>query len=105
MTFSLPLPSSILKLPKRNAVAVVEVVVEGNNRNAVAVVVEGDNRIVVVVVYSFTIYEVVLKKKLSLGSMWDRCGIDVGSMKGRFRVDVGSMWSQGGRGRKIYIIK
>ena len=42
------------------------VVVEGSNRNAVAavvVVVEGNNRNVVVVVYSFTIYQAVLKKK------------------------------------------
>ena len=60
----------MLKLPKRNAVAVVEVVVEGNNRNAVAVV------------YSFTTYEVVLKKKVE-------SRVDVGSMKGRFRVDIG----------------
>ena len=36
-------------------------VVEGNNRNVVAVV-----------VYSFTIHEAMLKKKLSVGSMWGR---------------------------------
>ena len=30
------------------------------------------NRNVAVVVYSFTIYEAVLKKKLSVGPMWDR---------------------------------
>ena len=42
-----------------------------------------------VVVYSFTIYEAVLKKKLSVGSMWGRC-----------RVDVGSMWGRCGRGWK-----
>ena len=35
-----------------------------------------------VVVYSFTIYEAVLKNKLSVGSMWDRC-----------RVELRSMWS------------
>ena len=57
------------------------VAVEGNNRNVV----------VVVVVYSFTIYQAVLKKKLSVGSMWDRCRVDGGSMKGRCKVDVGSM--------------
>ena len=34
----------------------------------------------VVVVYSFTIHQAVLKKKLSLGSMLGRCGVDVGSM-------------------------
>ena len=39
-----------------------------NNRNVVAVV-----------VYSFTIHEAVLKK-LSVGSMWGRCGVDAGSM-------------------------
>ena len=61
------------------------------NRNAVAVVVEGNNRNVVVVVYSFTIYEAVLKKKLSVGSMWGRCRVDVGPMWGRCGVDVGSM--------------
>ena len=44
------------------------------------VVVEGNNRNVVVVVYSFTIYQAVLKKKLIVGSMWDRCRVDVGSM-------------------------
>ena len=38
-----------------------------------------------VVVYSFTIYEAVLKKV--------ECRVDVGSMKGLCRVDVGSMWS------------
>ena len=54
------------------------VAVEGNNRN-------------VVVVYSFTINQAVLKKKLSVGSMWDRCKVDEGSMKGRCKVDVGSM--------------
>ena len=41
-----------------------------------------NNRNVAVVVYSFTIYEALLKKKLSVGSMWGRC-----------RVHVGSMWS------------
>ena len=47
-----------------------------------------------VVVYSFTIYEAVLKKKLSVGPMWDRCiKVDVVSMWGWCRVDVGSMWS------------
>ena len=30
-----------------------------------------------VVVYSLNIYEAVLKKKLSVGSMWDRCRVDV----------------------------
>ena len=56
------------------------------------VAVEGNNRNVVVVVYSFTIYQAVLKKKkLSVGSMWDRCRVDGGSMKGRCKVDVGSM--------------
>ena len=40
------------------------------------VVVEGNNRNVVVVVYSFTIYQAVLKKKVE-------CRVDVGSMKGR----------------------
>ena len=50
------------------------------NRNAVAVVVEGNNRNVVVVVYSFTIYEAVFKKRLSVGSMWDRCRVDEGSI-------------------------
>ena len=39
-----------------------------------------NNRNVAVVVYSFTIYEVVLKKELSVGSMWGPCGVDVGSM-------------------------
>ena len=43
-----------------------------------------NNRNVVAVVYSFTIYEAVLKKKLSVGSMWDRC-------RGRCWVAVGSM--------------
>ena len=33
-----------------------------------------------VVVYSLTIHEAVLKTKLSVGSMWDRCRVDVGSM-------------------------
>ena len=55
------------------------------------VAVEGNNRNVVVVVYSFTIYQAVLKKKLSVGSMWDRCRVDGGSKKGRCKVDVGSM--------------
>ena len=42
-----------------------------------------------VVVYSFTIYEAVLKKKLSVGPMWDRCiKVDVVSMWGWCRVDV-----------------
>ena len=41
-----------------------------------------NNRNVAVVVYSFTIYEAVLKNKLSVGSMWDRC-----------RVELRSMWS------------
>ena len=40
------------------------------------------SRNVAVVVYSFTIYEAVLKNKLSVGSMWDRC-----------RVELRSMWS------------
>ena len=52
------------------------------------------NRNVAMVVYSFTIYEAVLKKKLRVGSMWDPCG-----------VDVGSMWGRRGRGWKICIIK
>ena len=39
-----------------------------------------NNRNVAVVVYSFTIYEAVLKKKLSVGSMWGRCRVDVRSM-------------------------
>ena len=42
------------------------------NRNVVVVMVAG-KRNVVVVVYSSTIHEAVLKKKLSLGSMWCRC--------------------------------
>ena len=42
-----------------------------------------------VVVYSFTIYEAVLKKKVE-------CRVDVGSMRGRCRVDVGSMWGRCG---------
>ena len=50
-----------------------------------------NNRNVAVVVYSFTLYEEVLKKKLSVGSIWDRCRVDVGSMYDK--VDVGSMWS------------
>ena len=33
--------------------------------------------VVAVVVYSFTIYEAVLEKKLSVGPMWDRCRVDV----------------------------
>ena len=53
-----------------------------------------NNRNVAVVVYSFTIHEAVLKKKLSVGSMWGRCRVDVGSMWGRCRVDVGSMWGR-----------
>ena len=53
-----------------------------------------NNRNVAVVVYSFTIYEAALKKKLSVGSMWDRCGVDVGSMRGRC-----------GRGWKIHMVK
>ena len=44
------------------------------------------------VVYSFTVCEAVLKKKLSVGSMWDRCRVDVRPMQGRRRVDVGSIW-------------
>ena len=36
-----------------------------------------NNRNVAVVVSSFTIYEAVLKKKLSVGPMWDRCRVDV----------------------------
>ena len=36
-----------------------------------------NDRNVAVVVYSLTIYEAVLKKKLSGGSMWDRCRVDV----------------------------
>ena len=61
-----------------------------------------NNRNVAVVVYSFTLYEEVLKKKLSVGSIRDRCRVDVGSMYdkvdvgsmwGRCRVDVWSMWS------------
>ena len=43
--------------------------------------VEGKN--VVVVVYSFTFYQAVLKKKLSLGSMLGGRGVDVGSIGGR----------------------
>ena len=50
-----------------------------------------------VVVYSFTIYEAVLKKKLcraDVGSMKGRCiKVDVVSMWGGCRIDVGSMWS------------
>ena len=68
------------------------------------------------VVYSFTVCEAVLKKKLSVGSMWGRCRVDVRPMQGRRRVDVGSMWGRCrvdmgsmlgrcGRGWKIYIIK
>ena len=56
------------------------------------VAVEGNNRNVVVVVYSFTINQAVLKKKLSVGSMWDRCKVDEGSMKGRCKVDLGSVY-------------
>ena len=44
------------------------------------------------VVYSFTVCEAVLKKKLSVGSMWGRCRVDVRPMQGRRRVDVGSIW-------------
>ena len=40
-----------------------------------------NNRNVVVVVYSFTIYEAVLKTKVE-------CRVDVGSMQGRCGVDV-----------------
>ena len=36
-----------------------------------------NNRNVAVVVYSLIIYEAVLKKKLSVGSMWDRFRVDV----------------------------
>ena len=37
-----------------------------------------NNRNVAVVVYSLIIYEAVLKKKkFSVGSMWDRCRVDV----------------------------
>ena len=36
---------------------------------------------VVVVVYSSTIHEAVLKK-LSVGSMWGQCRVDVGSIGG-----------------------
>ena len=39
-----------------------------------------NNRNVAVVVYSFTIYEAVLKKKLSVGSMWGRCRVARRSM-------------------------
>ena len=74
-----------------------------SNRNVVAVVVvvEGNNRSVAVVVYSFTIYEAVLKVecRVDVGSMWGRCrvtwgrcGIDVGSMWGRCRVARRSMY-------------
>ena len=47
-----------------------------------------NSRNVAVVEYSFTIYEAVLKEKLSVESMWDRCRVDVGSMWGRIMVDV-----------------
>ena len=48
-----------------------------------------NNRNVAVVVYSFTIYEAVLKKMLSVGSMYKgRCSVDVGSVWGRCGVDV-----------------
>ena len=54
---------------------------ENNTNVAVAVVVEENNRnVVAVVVYSFTIHEAVLKKKLSVGSMWGRCRVDRKSM-------------------------
>ena len=36
-----------------------------------------NNRNVAVVVYSLIIYEAVLKKKFGVGSMWDRCRVDV----------------------------
>ena len=36
-----------------------------------------NNRNVAVVVYSLIIYEAVKKKKFSVGSMWDRCRVDV----------------------------
>ena len=49
-----------------------------------------NNRNVTVVVYSFTIYETVLKTKKG------ECRVDVGSMSDRCRVDVGSMWGQCG---------
>ena len=45
-----------------------------------------NDRNVAVVVYSFTIYEAVLKRKKV------ECRVDVGWMRGRCRVDVGSMW-------------
>ena len=48
-----------------------------------------------VVVYSFTIYEAVLKKiefRVDVGSMWDRCRVDVGSMWDRCRVARRSMY-------------
>ena len=59
------------------------------------------------VVYSFTV---------CVGSIWDRCRVDVRPMQGRRRVDVGSMWGRCrvdmgsmlgrcDRGWKIYIIK
>ena len=35
-----------------------------------------------------------VKKKVSVGSMWGRCGVDVGSMWGRCGIDVGSMWGR-----------
>ena len=38
---------------------------------------ENNRNLVAVVVYSFTIHEAVLKK-LSVGSMWGRCGVDAG---------------------------
>ena len=40
---------------------------------------ENNRNLVAVVLYSFTIHEAVLKK-LSVGSMWGRCGVDARSM-------------------------
>ena len=52
---------------------VVVVAIEGNNRTKEVVLVERKNRNVVVVVYSFTIHEAVLKRKVE-------SKVDAGSM-------------------------
>ena len=63
----------VVERNNRNVLVMV-VVVEGNKRN---MVVEGNNRNVAMVVYSFTIHEAVLEKKVE-------SRVDVGSIRGRF---------------------
>ena len=53
-----------------------------------------NNRNVAVVNIEFHYLRSSVKKKVSVGSMWGRCGVDVGSMWGRCGIDVGSMWGR-----------